>query len=370
MKGPNRRAAIRADARAVEHFDRAMSVVDLDGPGALARIAEEVRKLLAADAALALVTQCEEVGSSLEGFAIDGMGAAQQHALRGGLDAWIRRSSGAWAFFDPRSPEPSQRNRALDVGTWREMAENRIPSLLARSQLSAAERDRRVDSVRSARSWFAQWGTTDAHQLRALVCEGPSLLAWVGVMHLEPLGPHARRRLQAVIPSLERRLSIEARLRLPSVLLASAILEELGSPAYVLDAKDRVVAINTAGRARRERQGRGHTAALADARRGNGDDRYLVSELASRGVPGHALMIEKGEARQIGSLSIVAERFGLTPREAEVASWLVRGATNRAIAVSLRCAERTVETHVSRILTKSECTSRSAFTAMCWTIGR
>jgi len=42
----------------------------------------------------------------------------------------------------------------------------------------------------------------------------------------------------------------------------------------------------------------------------------------------------------------------LTPRERQVLGWLVRGATNSKIGVSLKVSPRTIEKHVERILAK------------------
>jgi len=52
----------------------------------------------------------------------------------------------------------------------------------------------------------------------------------------------------------------------------------------------------------------------------------------------------------------------LTARERQIATLLVRGATNRQIATSLSLSPRTVDTHVSRILRKSGLASRAELT--------
>lgn len=59
-----------------------------------------------------------------------------------------------------------------------------------------------------------------------------------------------------------------------------------------------------------------------------------------------------------------SSRFGLTARESEVLRLLATGRTNREIADELTVAVRTVDTHVSRILTKLGVSTRAAATAV------
>ena len=54
----------------------------------------------------------------------------------------------------------------------------------------------------------------------------------------------------------------------------------------------------------------------------------------------------------------------LTPRECEVAELIARGLTNRQIGTRLFIAERTVDTHVGRILAKLGCASRAQVAAI------
>ena len=54
---------------------------------------------------------------------------------------------------------------------------------------------------------------------------------------------------------------------------------------------------------------------------------------------------------------------GLTPREREVAMLIAQGKSNRAIAEALVVGERTIETHVSNILSKLGCVSRAQIAA-------
>ena len=54
----------------------------------------------------------------------------------------------------------------------------------------------------------------------------------------------------------------------------------------------------------------------------------------------------------------------LTGREREVAELIAQGLTNRQIGGRLFIAERTVDTHVSRILAKLGCSSRAQVAAI------
>jgi DNA-binding CsgD family transcriptional regulator len=60
------------------------------------------------------------------------------------------------------------------------------------------------------------------------------------------------------------------------------------------------------------------------------------------------------------------EAHGLTPRELQVLRLVATGETNRAIAAELVLSERTVDRHVSNILTKLGVSSRAAATAFAY----
>ena len=63
-------------------------------------------------------------------------------------------------------------------------------------------------------------------------------------------------------------------------------------------------------------------------------------------------------------LDVLRDRFGLTPREAEVLAWLAQGKTNADIGVLLEMSERTVKHHVSQCFLKMDCENRSTATLM------
>lgn len=74
----------------------------------------------------------------------------------------------------------------------------------------------------------------------------------------------------------------------------------------------------------------------------------------------HAALETLPGERTLSRRQSEAERFGgLTPREREVARFLSHGKSNREIAEELVLSERTVENHISNILTKLGFTSRA-----------
>ncbi len=79
-----------------------------------------------------------------------------------------------------------------------------------------------------------------------------------------------------------------------------------------------------------------------------------------------ALWPEEAEPGQLA----VSPDWPLTAREGEVAELVTEGLTNRQIAGRLFIAERTVDTHVARILAKLGCTSRAQVAAIVATSRR
>ncbi|MEM9144872.1 MAG: DNA-binding response regulator [Pseudomonadota bacterium] len=63
----------------------------------------------------------------------------------------------------------------------------------------------------------------------------------------------------------------------------------------------------------------------------------------------------------------IGERFGLTPREAEVLAWLARGKSNRDIATILSLSPRTVTKHLEQIYAKLGVDNRTSAVAIVLT---
>lgn len=80
----------------------------------------------------------------------------------------------------------------------------------------------------------------------------------------------------------------------------------------------------------------------------------------------------KPDLARVNSLQAPCVSFSdrvLTPRERQVLALIATGMTNRAIADALAISDRTVDRHVSNILTKLDLPSRSAATAYAYERG-
>jgi DNA-binding NarL/FixJ family response regulator len=110
---------------------------------------------------------------------------------------------------------------------------------------------------------------------------------------------------------------------------------------------------------------------LGLAHRARGDDEGAELELAAAYRVFHRLGATPDAKRTESLRRNQPERVGvpLTPRELQVIGLLATGQTNKAIAQSLSISERTVDRHVSNILTKLALPSRTAATAYAYQHG-
>jgi len=132
------------------------------------------------------------------------------------------------------------------------------------------------------------------------------------------------------------------------------------------DARDALVALRAARAAWQELRVPYETARVrvlvGHACRALDDEDGAALELdAARGV-----FAALGAATDLARLDAPAAGHGLTARELEVLRLVAAGGTNRAIAARLVLSERTVDRHVSNILTKLRVPSRAAATAYAY----
>ena len=277
------------------------------------------------------------------------------------VNRWMRASRRRFGLFDAARVDPEQRNRALA-----------LPDAVTVLETRDAEGVAEVENPELMIQLFREVGVEHDAECRVLVCDGSRLLAWVGGMQPEPVRPVQARRLAALVPALKRRLLLEdhlAHAQLTATALP-ALMEQLPRAAFLLDGRGRVLLANAAARAAHDADPQGTAAALRAAVAHPEDPAYQVTPLAVLTGPQGHLVIARPPPRDPGpAVRAAAQRYGLTARETEVLAHLATGGSNRAIALSLGCAERTVEVHVAHLLDKVGAPSRSALVARVWREG-
>jgi DNA-binding CsgD family transcriptional regulator len=108
---------------------------------------------------------------------------------------------------------------------------------------------------------------------------------------------------------------------------------------------------------------------IALACRSLGDEETAVLEFSLA----RSIFQQLGAAPDLARLDAIdkrepsVNRQALTTRELQVLRLITAGKTNKAIAIELSLSERTIDRHVSNILTKLDVPSRSAATAYAYT---
>ena len=257
------------------------------------------------------------------------------------VEAGPRRVS----FFDPRRPEPGQRNVVVtlaDLG----------PGIVNAPAFAMLER----------------YGVDRHDQIRVLVCQGPALLAFVGAYREQAFGIRERRVLEGLVPAMKRRLAFERTIRQTSVERAAleVILEATDVPAFLVTNWGTMRLANAAGRALLEADRQDLQRTLANCLRSQtpGVD---VRRVVARGMPDHFFVFFREEA--VSSRARVlraATKWRLTPRQTDDLALLARGYANKTIAASLGCVEGTVELYVTALLQKAVCENHAQLIAALW----
>jgi DNA-binding CsgD family transcriptional regulator len=250
--------------------------------------------------------------------------------------------------YDPLQPARAQRNRVVFL---REIHTHR------------PEEECVVENV------WPKIGLRGHDQIRALLCDGPALLAWVGGLRPDPFTRREKRLFSALVPSSRRALVLHRRLRDGAVARAglAAALEALGAPAFVTSETGAVRHTNGAGAELLDRSLKDAQTRLRDAVAGR-EVGALVARLAVAGLPAHFLVVlqaKDGGARH----GLAVSTWGATAREAQTLHWLAQGDANKEIAVKLGCSEVSVERHVTSLMRKARCDGRTRLIMRFWTMG-
>jgi DNA-binding CsgD family transcriptional regulator len=317
------------------------------GATPLKDVVAQLPALLDAEQACTFLVRSEGGRRSLEFF----HGAQMPAGIAPAYDRWLRTAPKHFAAYDPERPDPRQRNLAMRSGD--------VAALTRTWQLPIN------------RSFLPRFALSESDQMRALICEGDSLLAWVGAFRARPFVREEQRLLAAVVPALQRRLALERRMgeAQRSAGEIGAVLEEVPAAAFVLGRGGAVLHANAAGRSLLDRDRGPIEAALSSAVRGvaRGVGGVQLARLAPDG--GLYLAIVPAPADPAPLVTVARLRWRLTPRQAQVLQLVALGMSNRAVAASLECAVSTVELHVTALLEKSQCGSRAHLVATLWSGG-
>lgn len=333
------------DAKRVRAIAAALGTLVDGAPPALAQVLPEMTQLLHAERAIALgIDRGEQLAL---GFVYGDRIPVEP--FRSGVDR-LMQARPDWTGWNPDRPEPEQRNRALSVVAY-----------FGREWISQLPIYREV---------LTPNGLGNRDQLRTLLCEGRSVLAWVGVLRADPFTPDEVATLQALIPALRRRLLWERQLddtALHHAALA-ACLEEIPSAAYFVRANYTVQYANTLGRRALDRDRASVIAGIRASIEGCAPF-YQTTRLRAEGVPEHHLAVLRAVPTDAESrIAAAVMRWRLTPRQTEVLRWLAHGAATKTIASELDCSTRTVELHITALLDKSACDSRAELVARLWAL--
>jgi DNA-binding CsgD family transcriptional regulator len=314
------------------------------GATPLKDVVAQLPALLEAEQACTFLVRSEGGRRSLEFF----HGVEMPAGIAPAYDRWLRTAPKHFAAYDPARPDPRQRNVAMRSGD--------IAALTGTWQLPIN------------RSFLPRFALSESDQMRALICEGASLLAWVGAFRARPFVREEQRLLGALVPALQRRLALERRMgeAQRSAGEIGAVLEEVPAAAFVLGRGGAVLHANAAGRSLLDRDRVPVVARLSSAVRGRAQGVQLA-RLAPDG--GLYLAIVQAPADPAPLVAVARLRWRLTPRQAQVLQLVALGMSNRAVAASLECAVSTVELHVTALLEKSQCGSRAHLVATLWSGG-
>jgi DNA-binding CsgD family transcriptional regulator len=265
-------------------------------------------------------------------------GAGMPAGIRPAYERWLATAPPRFANYDPEAPDRRQRNVVLRTREIRLLVKRGAPPVV--------------------KKFLPRFAISESDQMRVLVCDGPLLLAWVGVLRARRFSRAEARLFATLVGPLQNRLAIERTLgeaQARAIDLGVA-LEDVPAAAFVLGVRGSVLHANAAGRA------------LLDSDRKGVEDQ-LASGLGVQSANidrDLRLAIVQRPADPAPRVAAARARWHLTARQSEVLLQLARGQSNRAIAAALSCAESTVELHVTALLEKSLCESRAQLVARLW----
>jgi DNA-binding CsgD family transcriptional regulator len=338
----------KADHARLDELTADLGVLRIGAPSAVRTVLPELRAFAQLESMVCMCPVERTTGWAIERFDCDNF--ANDTKFRQLSIAFLERAPRRFGYFDPIRPEPGQRNVVID-----------LEILVPRSEL---------EKTAAFTELMEPLQLDKSHIIRALICDGGSLLAWFGAFHPDRADTRQQEIMIAMIPALRRRLLIERRLAAASLLSGAleTALEQLGAPAFVVNTAGRIFEANDLGKALLETR---RTEVASSLQNAIAERPSLLSfeltRLRDTGRADHWLAIQRtgtGEAPVARALSLAVTRFKLTVRQRDVLELLLRGDTNTTIAATLRISERAVEQHVSAMLDRTGVDNRSTLISL------
>lgn len=292
-----------------------------------------------------------------------------------GMDEMMQSSGRRWGVYDPRHPELPQQNRILTfpgTDTFRVELEERRELAARFGLFDEATASLALEGFEHAARLFERMRIHQHWQIRALVCEDGELLGWFGGFSREQPSASQRRLLQALVPAVRRRLSLERSLY-GAPLWKEALgvtLEALGRPAFLVDSLGHIRHCNHAAQSLLDQRPFAIRSQVRDAATGQTGPHESLP-VTGVGLPLHFLVLfNTSQALDLdGRLEECAARWSLTPTERRVLRMVVEGEANKVIAERLGCSPKTVEIHVTHLLRKGGASSRHVLISRFWRRG-
>jgi DNA-binding CsgD family transcriptional regulator len=313
------------------------------GPGLTPQL-EAVLEIFDAHNAIVYCPEARAAGWELEFSEWAGRDSEQRRAAHRELVRAAPPDAPNFAAYDPFVVEKAQRNRTLTI---RE---------LVALEPAAAGPHRRL------------WEALDARQedeVRVLVCRGPRLLGWFGMVRETPFSRGEVRAFHELVEPLRQRLLAEHATRAGRVeqSLLDAVLELVPEPCFVFGPGARIEFANAPALEMLETGGepRACLESLREAvLRGRKHADFTLTSLAERGCPGYLLAVQtrrtKARASAVGR---ACRAWKVTGVRAAVLERLAAGGSNKEIAVALGTTEVSVERHVTALFRASKTRSRA-----------
>ena len=349
------------------------------GPGAVETALPLLRELMELDCTCAYrIGAAQGGGDSADFMKLSGLRYSAAEAQRR-VDGFFHRMSERRGLWDPIRPQRHQQNRALILPTHKLCKASDpgdvqavLSPLARRLGIGQHAVSQAAETVWELEAALRVLGLSGHDQVRALLCDGGTLLAWVGGFTPKPGAERQRLLLRRALEPLREQLIVERQTEAGGLEHAAVVaaLEHIPAAAFVLDAAARVVHANAVGRHRLAvEQDTLRRALMQVVKAERAGAALAVTRLAGPGMPVRFLAIARspGDRVRVG-VERAKARWRLTTREVEVLSELAAGRGNRDIADRLAAAPRTVELHISAILHKAHADSRSQLIIGLWSL--